>query len=72
LELLWWSTSAVHETKMISVTAEVIDDYAHASQRANRTQYRLEFPIGTNNDGLRDNAQFVRTGFKLHLTYELP
>lgn len=67
-----FSTNLTVETKMIAVTAEVNDDYANLTARGGRSQYRLEFPLGTNNDGVKDFAYFTRTAFALHLTYTVP
>lgn len=64
-----FSTSLTVETKSLEVTAQVLDDYANSAARGGRSQYRLEFPLGTNNDGVRDFAYFTRTSFKLMLTY---
>lgn len=64
-----FSTTPVLEAKSLEVTNEVTDDYANSSARGGRSQYRLEFPLGTNNDGVRDFAFFTRTSFKLALTY---
>lgn len=64
-----FSTSLTVETKTIGVTAQVVDDYANSAARGGRSQYRLEFPLGTNNDGVRDFAYFTRTSFTLRLTY---
>jgi hypothetical protein len=47
----------------------VVDDYANSAARGGRSQYRLEYPGGTNNDGVRDIAFFTRTAFVLRLTY---
>jgi hypothetical protein len=64
-----FSTTLTVETKMLAVTAAVLDDYANSAARGGRSQYRLEFPLGTNNDGVRDFAYFTRTAFALRLTY---
>ena len=67
-----FSTNGVVETKRLAVTPRVMDDYANAAARGNRSQYRLEFPTGTNGDGTRDIAFFTRTSFILKLTYTVP
>ena len=67
-----FSTNLTVETKSIDATAEVKDDYANLAARGGRSQYRLEFPLGTNNDGVKDFAYFTRTAFGLHLTYAVP
>lgn len=67
-----FSTNLTVETKMLAVTAQALDDYANLAARGGRSQYRLEFPLGTNNDGVRDFAYFTRTAFTLRLTYVVP
>lgn len=67
-----FSTNATLEVKSLDVTERVVDDYANAAARGSRSQYRLEFPIGTNNDGVRDSAAFLRTSLALRLTYTVP
>ncbi|HEY5923906.1 MAG TPA: Ig-like domain-containing protein [Kofleriaceae bacterium] len=64
-----FSTNATVEQKSLDVTAQVRDDYANSAARGGRSQYRLEYPLGTNNDGVRDIAFFTRTAFALRLTY---
>lgn len=64
-----YSVDPTLATKMIDVTSRVVDDYANAAARGGRSQYRLEYPGGTNNDGVRDIAFFTRTAFVLRLTY---
>ncbi len=64
-----FSTSLTIETKTLGVTAQVSDDYANLAARGGRSQYRLEFEIGTNNDDVKDFARFTRTAFALSLTY---
>lgn len=66
-----FSTTPVLETKSINVTTNVIDDYVNAGTRSARSQYRLEFPIGTNNDGMIDTAFFERSSFTLRLIYDV-
>jgi hypothetical protein len=66
-----FSTNPTLEAKTIDVTAQVADDYANFTARGGRSQYRLEFPLGTNNDGVNDFAYFVRTGFTIQLTYSV-
>jgi hypothetical protein len=64
-----FSTNGTLEVKTLDVTTQVLGDYANAATRGGRSQYRLEFPLGTNNDGVRDFSFFTRTGFALRLTY---
>jgi hypothetical protein len=64
-----FSTTATLEIKMLDVTSQVSDDYANTAARGGRSQYRLEFPLGTNNDGVKDFARFTRTAFALAVTY---
>lgn len=67
-----FANTAALEAKTADVTPRVIDDYANLAARGNRSQYRLEFTTGTNNDGDRDLAVFTRTAFALRLTYTVP
>src|SRR5262249_27872275 len=64
-----YSTNATLEVKSIEVTDRVIDDYANSIARSGRSQYRLLFAVGTNNDGVKHFAFFTRTAFTLKLTY---
>ncbi|HEX5062886.1 MAG TPA: hypothetical protein VFV99_26110, partial [Kofleriaceae bacterium] len=66
-----FSANATVEQKSLDVTGSVADDYTNAGPRAGRSQYRLEFPTGTNNDGVRDMVYFSRLGFSLTLTYHV-
>jgi hypothetical protein len=57
-------------TRIQDVTAAVESDYLNTASRGSRSQYRLEFP-SVNDDGVRDQAYFTRTGFVLRLIYDL-
>lgn len=65
-----FSTTPTLETKSLGVTTQVMSDYTNATIRGNRSQFRLEFPTGTNNDGVTDIAFFTRTQFNLSITYD--
>jgi Bacterial Ig-like domain len=64
-----YSTTPTLEVKSIEVTDRVKDDYANSIARSGRSQYRLLFAVGTNNDSVKHFAFFTRTAFTLKLTY---
>ena len=52
--------------------AAVAEDYTERVARANRTQYRLEFPTATNGDGDQDNIDLAVATFEMPVTYLAP
>ncbi len=65
------STTATFENKTLSVLVAVQDDYTNRVARGNRTQYRLQFPIVSDFDGLWDAALFEGSN-TLNVRYFLP
>lgn len=63
------STDPDLEDKQLDVTAAFTDDVANHVARGDRTQYRLECPTATDNDGVNDYANFSRDSFALTVTY---
>lgn len=58
--------------RSIDVSTAVADDYEHRVERANRSQYRLEFPTANNGDGDEDTITFATATFELSLFYIAP
>ncbi len=46
-------------TLFMDVTTALQDDLVNRATRGNRSQYRLSFPVATNNDSLEDDVNFV-------------
>jgi len=68
-------SSATPVARSLSVTAAVADDYANLAQREGRSQFRLGFPVGTDNDTVNDYVDFycVDTNpMQLEMSYLLP
>lgn len=58
--------------RSIDVSAAAAEDYVHRVERANHSQYRLEFPTATNGDGDEDSITFAAATFELSLIYIAP
>jgi hypothetical protein len=58
--------------RSLAVGAAVAADYTERVARANRTQYRLEFPTLTNGDGDGDNVDLAVATFEMPITYLAP
>lgn len=63
------SEDATQEIKAVDVTSQVIDDVAHRTERANRSQYRLQINKATNEDAVTDRATFGKNTFALGAIY---
>lgn len=64
-----FSTSGTPGPRELDVTAPVADDLANHAARGERSQYRLEYPVGTDADGVGDEAHFARSSWQLALSY---
>jgi hypothetical protein len=58
--------------RALDVSAAVAEDYDHRIERANHSQYRLEFPTANNGDGDEDTITFATATFELSLVYIAP
>jgi hypothetical protein len=61
-----FSSSAADGTRSLPVTSAVRDDLADG---VTYSQFRFEFPLATDSDGLFDSLQFTRDSFALAMTY---
>jgi hypothetical protein len=64
-----YSTNAASESKSIDVTSQLVDDIAHRATRSDRSQYRLQIDLATNNDGVADRAVFALGTFQMGVIY---
>lgn len=63
-----FSSDGTAESKSIDVTSQVEDDLAKRVERANHTQYRLQFESVAAN-GAYDRATFATNTFEMNVTY---
>jgi len=61
-----FSNSAADGSRSLTVTSAVLDDLADG---VTYSQFRFEFPLATDSDGLFDSLQFTRDSFELAMTY---
>ncbi|HEY8144950.1 MAG TPA: Ig-like domain-containing protein [Kofleriaceae bacterium] len=61
-----FSTSGANGNRSAVVTGAVADDLEDEQPYA---QFRLQFPVASNNDGEYDIAQFTRAGLRLSISY---
>ncbi len=64
-----FSASDTLEVKSIDVAQAFRDDVENQVARGGRTQYRLEFPTGTDNDNADDEARISRSSIAMEVTY---
>ncbi|MCP3143662.1 Ig-like domain-containing protein [Pyxidicoccus sp. QH1ED-7-1] len=68
--------TALGSPGIFNVTSSVVNDWVNRSARGKRTQYRLRFGQGTDNDGVRDvlisDAEFHPKLAELQVSYEYP
>lgn len=61
-----FSNGAADGNRSLTVTSAVLDDLADG---VTYSQFRFEFPLATDSDGLFDSLQFTRDSFQLAMTY---